>query len=160
MTLYIVLIYIAMTVTLIWLMQLFIIYLLQIKDGNVAKNGQNLSKIAMFRIFKYLHYGPSMMPLGKTAKGGYRSLRGLSKAYFPGRAPKTPCKFPSGFKYISKTFLSFMSDWMLATKSLDIAYKNVILEIHWPHYVLKRIYMSFNANSWDIRKLVTKTIKV
>ena len=35
-------------------MPLFIIYLLLIKDGNVAQNGQSLSKIAMFRIFKYI----------------------------------------------------------------------------------------------------------
>ena len=62
-------------------MPLFIIYLLLIKDGNVAQNGQSLSKIAMFRIFKYIHVFPKPFYLLYKTEYCQQNLRKLHIKY-------------------------------------------------------------------------------
>ena len=72
-------------------------------------------ELELFSIYSILRqWCPRERPVGKTPKGVYRGLRGLSKVFLPGKTPQTPVNPPRGvfpWDIIDGVYCSFL--WLM-----------------------------------------------
>ena len=121
-------------------MPLYIIYLLLIKDGNIAQNGQSLSKIVMSLEKTTKSGGGPLRPL----QGPVTPLRHLTKGFFPATSLMVHSIFPKPFYLLSQAECFPKKNLGKLRIKYLCGFRNTLATLF---NVLKGIYSSFNANS-------------